>query len=287
LQHFDSSFLFPRIKCAPHQPFAMLCVLAISLLSLTNAFDVDCSLSACPETCSCTTTRCLEPMNKCLDDADCAKLRDCPMQCGCGDQACLLECAGRTSSPLATPLAECIQSQCHSNLLKTSARDVDCSASKCEDACQCSVDKCGDSIDACLADSECSKVQDCAMTCECGDDACMLGCAANSKSALAEPVAQCVASECHVEAMLRSSAPNLSCHGAACEDVCRCAKGKCLGVGMACLLDPHCASFQDCSFKCPCGDAQCAINCANGVSSSKAMPLANCIEQKCHHDRMV
>jgi len=265
----------------------MFRVVAVSsLLTLASAFEIDCSTSACPDTCTCSKTACLQPIDACLGDAECSKLKSCPMECPCGDEACLLNCAGKTSSPLAVPVAQCIQTQCHTGtLLKATIEDVDCSASSCQEACQCSVDKCGDEINLCLADAECSKVQSCAMTCGCGDDECMLGCASASNSTLAAPVAECVASNCHVEAqLLRSAAPKLSCKGAACEDACKCGMGKCMGVGMACLFDSKCSAFQDCSFKCPCGDKQCAMDCANSVQSTKAMPLATCLTQKCHQD---
>jgi len=275
------------LNCTFLLHLAMLRLIALStlLVAAADAFDIECSDSACVDTCTCSQEKCSEPIAACLGDGDCSAIKDCPMQCACGDEACLLACAGKTESPLAMPVAECIQSQCQpADLLKASARDVDCKASKCEEACQCSKGKCGDSISACLADSECSKVQECAMTCECGDDTCMLGCASDSKSALAEPVAQCVASECHVDALLTASQPrpNLSCDGAACEESCKCAMVKCLTAAMACALDPACAPFQDCSFECPCGDEQCLLDCALESDSSKAMPLAECIIEKCH-----
>jgi len=258
------------------------CSAAPSLRASTS--KVDCSGSTCKEACECTNEHCDVEVQKCLGDAECAKVQDCAMKCGCGDDDCLLECAGKTSSPLALPVAECIKGKCSSaSLLRTSTSQVDCGAATCKEACECTNEHCDAEVQKCLEDAECAKVQTCAMGCSCGDDDCMLACVEKSNSPLAHPVAECVVSKCHVAAAMLT-APHLSCHGAACEESCRCAKQKCIGPGLPCLLDPKCASFQACSFNCACGDADCAMACAQQTPSNKAMPLANCITQKCHTD---
>merc|ERR1719268_200423 len=48
-----------------------------------------------------------------MGDAECSKVQDCPMKCGCGDDDCLEACAAQTSSPLAVPVIECICQECH------------------------------------------------------------------------------------------------------------------------------------------------------------------------------
>jgi len=247
-----------------------------------QAFELDCQKSACPEMCMCSSEACSDSIGTCLDDGDCASVQDCAMTCGCGDDACLLQCAAKTTSPFAVPVAECIKSKCPvPSLLKASVSDAECGAAACKEACECSNEQCHDEVHKCLDDPECAKVQACAMDCNCGDDNCLMSCVEKSNSPLAPPVAECVVSKCHVATTLLG-APNLSCHGASCEDSCKCAKRKCLGPGLPCLLDPKCASFQACSFKCACGDADCALACAKQTPSAKAMPLASCVTQKCH-----
>jgi len=254
-----------------------------SFLRATTS-HVDCSASTCKAACECTNEHCDAEVEKCLGDAECAKVQDCAMTCGCGDDDCLLDCAGKTSSPLALPVAECIKGKCSSaSFLRASTAQVDCSASSCQEACECTNEHCDVEVQKCLGDAECAKVQTCAMSCGCGDDDCMLACVEQSSSPLAAPVAECVVSKCHVAAAMLT-APHLSCHGAACEESCRCAKQKCIGPGLPCLLDPNCASFQACSFNCACGDADCAMACAQQTPSNKAMPLANCITQRCHSE---
>merc|ERR1712187_1080945 len=54
---------------------------------------------------------------------------------------------------------------------------VDCSTAASPDQCQCGLDKCGDAINSCLADSACAASQDCALACACSDTACTLKCA--------------------------------------------------------------------------------------------------------------
>jgi len=245
------------------------------------AADIDCDAASCPESCACSLSECKAAVDDCMGDAECAKQQDCAFKCPCGDESCLSECVGQTASPFAMPLLECVQNNCATSLRAAKSQSVDCDAAACKEACQCSVDKCEGSVAACLADTECSKVQDCALGCPCGDEQCLLACAQQTNSDLGTSVAECIVSNCHVESMLLG-APNLSCQGSACEDSCHCAKRRCMGVGMACLLDRECSDFQSCSFNCACGDAQCAIKCAEERSSSKAMPLAECITQRCH-----
>merc|ERR1712048_787711 len=110
--------------------------------------------------------------------------------CACSDTACELKCAAVSPSIKALPVAKCINSNCASASLKTTA-DVDCTKAACPDQCACSLDKCADVINACLSDSSCAQGQDCAMACACSDTACELKCAASSPSIKALPVAKC------------------------------------------------------------------------------------------------
>jgi len=258
--------------------FIALCAVVSAVV---QSIDVDCNTASCPDTCTCSLSQCKAKVDDCLGDAECAKQHDCAFQCACGDESCLLNCVGQTSSPFAVPLMECVQNECLTTMLSASATSVDCDAATCKETCQCATDKCASSVEACLADAECSTAQTCALACPCGDEECLLGCVSETNSPLATPVAECITSKCPVSQTLLGS-PNLSCHGSACEDSCKCAKSKCLGKGMACLLDPKCSEFQACSFKCACGDAECAIKCAEELSSPKAMPLAKCITERCH-----
>lgn len=256
---------------------------AAALLAV-QAIDIDCSAANCPETCSCSLSNCQAEVDACMGDADCAKEQDCAFQCPCGDKECALKCVGDTASPFAAPLFECVHSKCSTDLLSASAPAVDCGQAACQDVCTCSMDKCSSKVEACLAEADCSGAQTCALGCACGDEACLLACMQKTNSPLGTEVAECITSECP---MVLLGAPNLSCQGSACEDSCQCAKSKCLGKGMACLLDPNCVGFQSCSFNCACGDAECATKCAEEQSSAKAMPLAQCIVDRCHQERNI
>jgi len=279
------------LECAQKSPSALAlplfeCVTgkcSKSFLKALPKYDADCSTATCSETCECSLKECPDQISDCLGDAECAKVQGCAFACPCGDEACALECAKMSSSAFALPAFECVQQKCVRDFRDISVRSVDCDAAACKEACECSVDKCAASVDACLADAECSKVQDCAFGCACGDDECLLSCAKQTSSPLGVSVAECIASNCHVGSTLLG-APNLSCHGSACEASCKCAHTRCMGVGMTCLLDPHCSGFQSCSFNCACGDSECAIKCAEEQNSHKAMPLAECITQRCHQE---
>ena len=65
----------------------------------------------------------------------------------------------------------------------------DCSGATCSSSCECSYSSCSDDVDAYLADEKCASSQDCAFTCECADEACILKCAAGSPSLKALPLA--------------------------------------------------------------------------------------------------
>merc|ERR1712048_1280071 len=76
---------------------------------------VDCSKATCQEECECSLKSCADPINACLADATCAKGQSCALGCACGDTACSLNCATQAGSPLALPVATCINSKCSSS----------------------------------------------------------------------------------------------------------------------------------------------------------------------------
>jgi hypothetical protein len=82
--------------------------------SLSTTADVDCSKSACPSQCECSLSACTDSVNTCLADATCAGSQACAMACACSDQQCMLNCASSSGSPLALPVATCINSNCAS-----------------------------------------------------------------------------------------------------------------------------------------------------------------------------
>jgi len=278
----SSPFATPLMECVQNK--------CLTNLRSTNVLGVDCEAATCKETCECATNQCASSVDACMADGECSKAHDCAMACPCGSEECLLGCVQQTTSNLAQPVAECISSKCISAqtfLRSTNVLGVDCDAATCKETCECATDKCASSVETCMADGECSKAHDCAMACPCGSEECLLGCVQQTTSDLAQPVAECISSKC-ISAQTLLGAPNLSCHGSACEDSCKCAKSKCLGKGMTCLLDPHCAGFQDCSFQCACGDAECAMKCAEQQhASAKAVPLAQCITDRCHQERNI
>merc|ERR1712019_309760 len=71
---------------------------------------VDCTKATCQSECECSLKECADPINACLADATCSKGQDC----ACGDTACSLNCATQAGSPLALPVATCINSKCSS-----------------------------------------------------------------------------------------------------------------------------------------------------------------------------
>merc|ERR1712048_1523234 len=133
--------------------------LSVSLSSALPA--VDCSKATCQEECECSLKQCADPINACLADATCAKGQTCALGCACGDTACSLNCATQAGSPLALPVATCINSKC-SSVEETA---VDCSKATCQEECECSLKSCADPINACLADATCAKGQTCALGC--------------------------------------------------------------------------------------------------------------------------
>merc|ERR1712014_205930 len=82
--------------------------------SLSTTADVDCTKSACPAQCECSLSACADSVNTCLADATCAAAQSCALGCACSDQQCMLNCASSSGSPLALPVATCINSNCAS-----------------------------------------------------------------------------------------------------------------------------------------------------------------------------
>merc|ERR1712048_60435 len=83
---------------------------------LSAGADIDCSQAACPDQCECSKTQCTDSINTCLADATCAAAQGCALACACSDQQCALNCAAASGSPLALPVATCINSNCASSL---------------------------------------------------------------------------------------------------------------------------------------------------------------------------
>merc|ERR1712019_142410 len=78
--------------------------------SVEETASVDCTKATCQSECECSLTQCADPINACLADATCAKGQSCALGCACGDTACSLNCATQAGSPLALPVATCINS---------------------------------------------------------------------------------------------------------------------------------------------------------------------------------
>ena len=83
---------------------------------LSTEADIDCSKAACPSQCECSKTQCTDSINTCLADATCAAAQGCALACACSDQQCSLSCAAASGTPLALPVATCINSNCASSL---------------------------------------------------------------------------------------------------------------------------------------------------------------------------
>merc|ERR1712157_94055 len=150
--------------------------------------------------------------------ATCAKGQSCALGCACGDTACSLNCATQAGSPLALPVATCINSKCAS----VEETAVDCTKATCQSQCECSLTACADPINACLADATCAKGQSCALGCACGDTACSLNCATQAGSPLALPVATCINPKCS-----SVEAASIDCSTPTCQSACTCSLQQC------------------------------------------------------------
>jgi len=87
----------------------------VDLKKEDTAPGVDCTKAACQSQCECSLKSCSDPINACLADATCAKGQACAQACACSDTACMLNCATQAGSPLALPVATCINSKCTSD----------------------------------------------------------------------------------------------------------------------------------------------------------------------------
>merc|ERR1711976_781876 len=106
-----------------------------SKCSSLQAASIDCKTATCESACTCSLQQCGSQIDACLADAACAKGQACALGCACGDTSCSLNCATQAGSPLALPVAECINSKC-SSVEETA---VDCSKATCQSECECSL----------------------------------------------------------------------------------------------------------------------------------------------------
>jgi len=74
---------------------------------------------------------------------------------------------------------------------------------------------------------------------------------------------------------------DVDCSTATCPDQCQCGLDKCRDVINTCLADDACAASQDCAFGCACSDTACALKCAASSPSTKALPVATCLNSNC------
>merc|ERR1712228_598758 len=92
-----------------------LVCLNVDLKKEDTAPGIDCTKAACQSQCECSLKSCSDPINACLADATCATGQACAQACACSDTACMLNCATQAGSPLALPVATCINSKCSSD----------------------------------------------------------------------------------------------------------------------------------------------------------------------------
>merc|ERR1712025_777124 len=109
-----------------------------------------------------------------------------------------------------------------------------------------------------------------------GDTACSLKCAAANPSTKALPVATCLNSNC-----ASNLKADVDCSTAACPDQCQCGLDKCADVIDTCLADATCAQGQACALACPCSDTAFSLKCAAANPSTKALPVATCLNSNC------
>ena len=73
------------------------------------------------------------------------------------DADCLLECAGKTSSPLAIPVTACIKGKCADSFLRTSTSQVDGRATTCKEDCEYNNEQYHSEVQQCLGDAATGK----------------------------------------------------------------------------------------------------------------------------------
>lgn len=92
--------------------------------------------------------------------------------------------------------------------------------------------------------------------------------------------AVCVNTHLVKESVLASAA-DVDCSTAACPGQCECGLDKCASAIDTCLADAKCASGQACAMACPCSDTACSLKCAAANPSTKALPVATCLNNNC------
>merc|ERR1711974_351527 len=98
------------------------------------------------------------------------------------------------------------------------------------------------------------------------------------------PVATCLNKYCSDNAAslsITTEVADVDCTQAACPDGCVCGLDKCADSINTCLADAGCATGQACAMACPCNDTACQLRCAAANPSTKALPVATCLNKYC------
>merc|ERR1711971_608737 len=194
------------------------CSAAPSLRASTS--KVDCSESTCKEACECTNEHCDVEVQKCLGDAECAKVQDCAMKCGCGDDDCLLECA-----------------VCCDEWFWLFPNVPTC---------------CGAPDAICCYEFTTKQCNLCA-----GDLGWTSGLDGHCHHDLARGTNG--SSPCSSASLLRTSPSQVDCGAATCKEACECTNEHCDAEVQKCLGDAECAKVQTCAMGCSCGDDDCML----------------------------
>merc|ERR1719240_2491874 len=128
-------------------------------------------------------------MESCHADPDCEGIEECAFSCACGDDACLLRCAGQSPSEEINKLLGCWNSKCKTAFeplpkkahLRITNEECESEAT-CVEVCNCVHEQCD--MESCHADPDCEGIEECAFSCACGDDACLSRCATASMNSV-------------------------------------------------------------------------------------------------------
>merc|ERR1711862_1080773 len=156
-----------------------------------------------------------------------------------GDDACLLRCAGQSPSEEINKLLGCWNSKCKTAFEPLPAKahlritNEECETeATCVEVYNCVHEQCD--MESCHADPDCEGIEECAFSCACGDDACLLRCAGQSPSEEINKLLGCWNSKCKtafkpLPTKTHLGITNEECESeATCVEVCNCVHEQCL-----------------------------------------------------------
>ncbi len=239
----------------------------------------------------CMNQQCYDQCNACGAGAPCAAFVACALSCTSGDAACMQDCMAQYPDGVQDGLAlvgpdGCLRTNCNAACIVAGEM---CTLSLGDNACdECVAGYCMPECTTCADNDSCSKLVQCALSCDPDDQGCITGCAMQFPGGITDATAfsgpgGCVEKYCGAPCNGTSSQCTIDMGSPDCN---ACASSKCLATCNQCADNDSCVALLQCASACAPDDQGCITNCAlqnpQGIADAQAFAgTTGCLSQKC------